>query len=179
MIDTANQHDGRVEVKLSTNWFDVSEDLKQANPDAKIIYTGPIDEYYDYKFGALNWRSLDLKQEVLEVDDFQGCPVMNYADLDAPYTRIHEFKHFHPERKYERAAGKTVIVREYSKTWQRGDEPYYPVNTAEDLAKLKQYQELAEQDSQVVFGGRLGAYKYFDMDATFAHALDLADQLLG
>lgn len=164
----------KVELRLETDYF--TDPAIQALRDQGIttIYTGPIDQFYDYQFGELKWRSLELEKEVLDVDDFQGCPVMNYADLEPKYTRIHEFKHFHPERHqdaYVENSGKTVIVREYSKTWQRGEEPYYPVNTAEDRAILAKYQSLADQEDQVIFGGRLGEYAYYDMDKTIASAL--------
>ena len=163
-----------IEVRLDTDYFTdpAIQTLRAAHP--LTIFTGPIDQYFDYRFGELKWRSLTLEKEVLEVDDFQGCPVMNYADLEPTYTRIHEFKHFHPERHtdcYAPGSGKTVIVREYSKTWRRGDEPYYPVNTADDRAKLAQYQALAAETPNLIFGGRLGAYAYFDMDQTIAAAL--------
>lgn len=171
----------QLEVRLETDYFDDLEVQKLREQGILTIYTGPIDRFYDFQFGELKWRSLNLEKEVLEVDDFQGCPVMNYADLEPEYTRIHEFKHFHPERTadpayadtaYAPESGKTVIVREYSKTWHQGDEPYYPVNTAEDRAILEQYQELAAQDDNIIFGGRLGAYAYYDMDKTIAAALD-------
>lgn len=176
----------KVEVRLETDYFDdpAIQQLREAG--ILTIYTGPIDRFYDYEFGELKWRSLNLEKEVLDVDDFQGCPVMNYADLEPKYTRIHEFKHFHPERtndpKYANTAyapesGKTVIVREYSKTWQRGDEPYYPVNTAEDRATLTKYQARAREDENVIFGGRLGQYAYFDMDKTIAAALECFAEL--
>lgn len=170
----------KVELRLETNYF--TDPAIQALRDQGIttIYTGPIDQFYDYQFGELKWRSLELEKEVLGVDDFQGCPVMNYADLEPKYTRIHEFKHFHPERHqdaYAENSGKTVIVREYSKTWQRDDEPYYPVNTAEDRAILAKYQSLADQEDQVIFGGRLGEYAYYDMDKTIASALSCFAEL--
>lgn len=178
----------KVELRLETDYFTDPDIARLKSSSILTVYTGPIDQFYDYQFGELKWRSLDLEKEVLDVDDFQGCPVMNYADLEPKYTRIHEFKHFHPERQtdpafadtaYAPGSGKTVIVREYSKTWQRGAEPYYPVNTAEDRAKLAQYQKLAAADSNVIFGGRLGQYAYFDMDKTIAAALDTFDQLKG
>lgn len=164
----------KLEVRLETDYFDDPAIQELRQQQIRTVFTGPIDRFYDYQFGELKWRSLDLEKEVLDVDDFQGCPVMNYADLEPKYTRIHEFKHFHPERHndaYAEGSGKTVIVREYSKTWKLGDEPYYPVNTAEDRAKLAQYQALAAQDSHITFGGRLGQYAYYDMDATIAAAL--------
>lgn len=188
MIAHANSGNGSVTIKLNTDYFtdQAIQALRQTN--IMTIYTGPIDRFYDFQFGELSWRSLELKKEILDTHDFQGCPVMNYNDLEPKYTRIHEFKHFHPERSLnpERWPGyaddynKTVIVKEYSKTWQRGDEPYYPVRTPSDQEKLAKYQALAEQDKakQIYFGGRLGEYAYYDMDKTFASALDLSDQLL-
>lgn len=164
----------QVTLRLETDYF--TDPDVQALKDQGIltIYTGPIDRFYDYQFGELKWRSLELEKEILDVDDFQGCPVMNYADLEPKYTRIHEFKHFHPERHnqaYAPGSGKTVIVKEYSKTWQLGDEPYYPVNTAEDRATLAKYQALANENQNIIFGGRLGEYAYYDMDKTIAAAL--------
>lgn len=188
MIAHANSGNGSVTIKLNTDYFtdQAIQALRQTN--IMTIYTGPIDRFYDFQFGELSWRSLELKKEILDTHDFQGCPVMNYNDLEPKYTRIHEFKHFHPERSLnpERWPGyaddynKTVIVKEYSKTWQRGDEPYYPVRTPSDQEKLAKYQALAEQDKakQIYFGGRLGEYAYYDMDKTFASALDLSDQLI-
>ena len=171
----------KLEVRLETDYFtDPALQSLKASPSLLTIYTGPIDKFYDYQFGELKWRSLDLQKEVLNVDDFQGCPVMNYADLDVKFTRIHEFKHFHPERTtgaYASGSGQTVIVREYSKTWTREDEPYYPVNTASDREKLAKYQALADRESNVIFGGRLGEYAYYDMDKTFASALTKFDEL--
>lgn len=165
----------KLEVRLETDYFTDSDiqELREAN--IFTIYTGPVDKFYDYQFGELKWRSIDFEKEVVNTDDFQGCPVMNYADLDQDYTRIIEFKHFHPERHtgcYAANSGKTVIFREYSKTWTRDDEPYYPVNTAEDCQRLAKYRELAEQEANVVFGGRLGEYAYYDMDKTIASALN-------
>ena len=181
MIDAGNNSDGSIEIRLNTDYFDDADIQKLRDDGVMTIYTGPIDRFYDYQFGELKWRSLDLEKEVVNVHDFQGCPVMNYNDLDPKWTRIHEFKHFHPERAtdpekwpgYADDYNKTVIVREYSKTWTRGEEPYYPVNTAK-------YKELAEADKAkgVYFGGRLGEYAYYDMDKTFASALKLVDDLI-
>ena len=174
-----------VEVKLGADFFEDEEIQKLRKSEILIIFTGPIDKFYNYKFGELKWRSLDLVKEIVETDDFQGCPVMNYADLNPKYTRIHEFKHFHPERwndpdwpGYAAGVGKTVIVREYSKDWVRGEEPYYPVNTGEDQEKLTKYKTLAGKEKNVYFGGRLGEYAYYDMDKTFAAALNLADEII-
>lgn len=183
MIDSCGD---KLTVRLETDYFSDPEIQKLRDAKILTVYTGPIDRFYDYQFGELKWRSIDLEKEVLDVDDFQGCPVMNYADLEPKYTRIHEFKHFHPERAtdpafadtaYAPGSSKTVIVREYSKTWQPGDEPYYPVNTAEDRAVLARYQSLAADDANVIFGGRLGAYAYYDMDKTIAAALAKFDEI--
>jgi UDP-galactopyranose mutase len=114
--------------------------------------------------------------EVLGTGDFQGTPVMNYNDLDVPYTRIHEFRHFHPERDYP--TDKTVIMREFSRFAEEGDEPYYPVNTAEDREKLLKYRELARREPMVLFGGRLGTYKYLDMHMAIGSALSMFENKL-
>jgi UDP-galactopyranose mutase len=163
-----------IELRLSTDWFDVRADLPD---DVPVIYTGPLDQYFDYSEGELGWRTLDFEQEVLsDCGDFQGTSVMNYADLDVPYTRIHEFRHFHPERDYR--TDKTVIFKEYSRFADRGDEPYYPINTAEDRAKLERYRELARKETangKVLFGGRLGTYKYLDMHMAIGSALSMFD----
>lgn len=169
-----------LEIRLETDYFNDAEIRQLREAGIFTIYTGPIDQYYNYQFGELKWRSLTFEKEIVNVDDYQGCPVMNYADLDQDYTRILEFKHFHPERNYGGYAedsGKTVIVREYSKTWTREDEPYYPVNTADDREKLAMYQSLAWQEQNVVFGGRLGEYAYYDMDKTIAAALKQFKQI--
>jgi len=164
-----------IEVVLETDFLadGVAEEYKGVVP---IVYTGPVDEYFDNCEGRLSWRTVDLEPEVLDVDDFQGCSVMNYPDPDVPFTRIHEFKHFHPERSYP--AGKTVIVREYSRFAEESDEPYYPVNTPEDRAKLLKYRDLAEKEPMVLFGGRLGTYKYLDMHMAIASALSMYDNVL-
>ena len=139
-----------------------------------IVFTGPIDRYFDESHGALGWRTLDFEREVLPVADFQGAPVLNYADADVAYTRILEFRHFHPERDYP--TDRTVIVREFSRLAERDDEPYYPVNTTRDAVRLHGYRALArvEADRGVVFGGRLGSYRYLDMHMAIASALALA-----
>ncbi|PAJ68366.1 UDP-galactopyranose mutase, partial [Corynebacterium hadale] len=155
-----------IDVHLSTDYFDVREKLRAESPDAPVVYTGPVDQYFDYAEGHLGWRTLDFEREVLETGDFQGTPVMNYNDADVPYTRIHEFRHFHPERQEAYPADKTVIVKEFSRFAEDGDEVYYPINTPEDRDKLKKYRELAAEESRenkVLFGGRLGTYQYLDM----------------
>jgi UDP-galactopyranose mutase len=162
-----------IEVRLETNFFDVAEEFKGKVP---IVYTGPVDEYFGNSEGRLSWRTVDLEAEVKQVDDFQGCAVMNYNDQDVPWTRIHEFKHFHPERTY--ISGKTVIVHEYSRFAEEGDEPYYPINTAEDRDKLLRYREKAKAEPMVLFGGRLGTYKYLDMHMAIGSALSMFENKL-
>ena len=168
--------DDRIEVRLDTDWFDVRDELRAANPDAPVVYTGPLDRYFDYAEGRLGWRTLDFELEVLETGDFQGTSVMNYNDADVPYTRIHEFRHFHPERDYP--TDKTVIVREFSRFAESGDEPYYPIDSEDNRAKLLQYRELAKAEAaktSILFGGRLGTYKYLDMHMAIGSALSRFD----
>jgi UDP-galactopyranose mutase len=162
-----------IEVRLDTDFFDVRDEYVGKVP---VVYTGPVDEYFDKSEGELSWRTLDFEQEVVDTGDFQGTPVMNYPDPDVPYTRIHEFRHFHPERDYP--TDKTVIMREFSRFADKGDEPYYPVNTPEDRAKLLRYRELAEKEPMVLFGGRLGTYKYLDMHMAIGSALSMYDNKL-
>ena len=141
--------------------------------NVRVYYSGPIDRLFGYKFGALPWRSLRFEMEELDVQDFQGTSVINYTEAEIPYTRIHEFKHYHPERKEVMSAERTIVVREYSKTWEPGDEPYYPINTAESADLLGKYQAEAAKVPNLVVGGRLGSYRYFDMDQSVAAALAL------
>ena len=162
-----------IEVRLETDFFEVADEYKGTVP---IVYTGPVDEYFDNCEGELSWRTLDFEREVVDTGDFQGTPVMNYPDPDVPYTRIHEFRHFHPERDYP--GGKSVIMREFSRFAEKGDEPYYPVNTAEDREKLLKYRELAKQEPMVLFGGRLGTYKYLDMHMAIGSALSMFENKL-
>jgi UDP-galactopyranose mutase len=171
--------DDRIEVRLDTDWFDVRDRLRAESPDAPVVYTGPLDRYFDYSAGRLGWRTLDFETEVLATGDFQGTPVMNYNDADVPYTRIHEFRHFHPERAYP--TDKTVIMREYGRFAKDDDEPYYPINTPEDRAKVTAYRELARAEAasaKVLFGGRLGTYQYLDMHMAIASALNMYDNTL-
>ena len=170
-----------IDVQLDTDWFDVREDVRAANPDAPVVYTGPLDRYFDYSAGRLGWRTLDFDVEVLPIGDFQGTAVMNYNDADVPYTRIHEFRHFHPERADRYPKDKTVITKEYSRFAEEDDEPYYPINTPEDREILAAYRELAAAetaDQKVLFGGRLGTYQYLDMHMAIASALTMFDNQL-
>jgi len=153
---------------LGVDFFAVKPLLRE---DQLVVYTGPLDRYFDFRAGDLAWRTLDFETTVAETGDFQGTSVMNYADEDVPYTRIHEFRHFHPEREDKHPRDRTVITYEYSRFAQRGDEPYYPVNTAEDRRRLLAYREMAAREANVLFGGRLGSYKYLDMHMAIGMAL--------
>ncbi|MEX3508675.1 UDP-galactopyranose mutase [Kocuria carniphila] len=164
-----------IDVRLETDFFDDSQEFSKSNVvgQVPVIYTGPVDRYFDYTEGDLSWRTIDLEEEVLDIEDFQGTSVMNYPDADVPYTRIHEFRHFHPERDYTKDA--TVIMREFSRFADKGDEPYYPVNTSADREKLLAYRDLAKGEQSVLFGGRLGTYKYLDMHMAIGAALSMVD----
>lgn len=170
-----------IEVRLETDWFDVRDDVRVSSPQAPVVYTGPLDRYFNFQEGVLGWRTLDFDLEVLDIEDFQGTAVMNYNDPDVPFTRIHEFKHFHPERHAPLASKKTVIMKEYSRFARIGEEPYYPINTPDDRNRLKVYRELAAKecsDNRVLFGGRLGTYQYLDMHMAIGSALSMVDNLL-
>ena len=140
-------------------------------PPARIYYSGPVDALFDCKFGHLPWRTLRFERETLSVADYQGTAVVNYTEAEVPYTRIHEFKHYHPERRETMALGKTVVMREYPAAWKPGDEPYYPVDCAESRGLLSRYMEEASKVPGLTVGGRLGAYRYFDMDRSVEAAL--------
>ena len=158
-----------IEVRLDTDFSGLRADAAGSVP---VVYTGALDAYFGYAAGDLGWRTLDFEQEVLTTGDFQGTPVMNYADADVPFTRIHEFRHFHPERDWY-PKDKTVIMREFSRFAGRGDEPYYPINTAADRERLLAYREMAGREPGVLFGGRLGTYKYLDMHMAIGSALTM------
>ena len=163
-----------IDARLGVDYFAVRDTIPAGVP---VVYTGPLDRYFGYAEGELGWRTLDFEQEVLPVGDFQGTPVMNYGDSDVPWTRIHEFRHFHPERT-SYPTDRTVIVREYSRAAGRGDEPYYPVNTPADREMLARYRARADAERDVLFGGRLGTYKYLDMHMAIASALTMVDNEL-
>ena len=154
--------------------FNLELATKWAQGGAKIFYSGPVDALFDYKFGALPWRTLRFETEKLPLADYQGNSVVNYPDIDIPYTRIHEFKHYHPEWKSEKGKEKTIIMREYSGAWKKGDEPYYPISNLESAALLKRYQDEAAKIPNLIIGGRLGGYKYYDMDQAMVAALELS-----
>ena len=164
-----------IEVRLNTDFFSGDHEYSREKVlgQVPVVYTGPVDRYFDYTEGDLSWRTIDLEEEVLPIEDFQGCSVMNYPDADVPFPRIHEFRHFHPERDYTKDA--TVIMREYSRFANKGDEPYYPVNTSVDREKLLKYRDLAKGEKDVLFGGRLGTYKYLDMHMAIGSALSMFD----
>ena len=154
---------------LNTDFSSIRSEIPS---DAKIIYTGMIDEYFDHCLGALEWRSLTFEWETIPVQDYQGTTVMNYVDENIPYTRIHEFKHYHPERHIPYNLEQTIICKEYSEEWTFGKEAFYPVNTHRNQNLLAEYQKIAFQNPNLIFGGRLGSYCYWDMDKAISAALD-------
>ena len=160
-----------IDVKTNTDYFSFIKE----NPDIaeKTVFTGMIDEYYDYKLGALEYRSVRFETEVLNTDNYQGNAVVNYTEREVPYTRIIEHKHFEFGKQE-----KTVISREYSSEWSVGMEPYYPVNNEQNNTLFEKYRELAEKESKVIFGGRLGNYKYYDMDKVIEAALEMCEKEL-
>jgi UDP-galactopyranose mutase len=160
-----------IEVQLNCDFFKVRDGIPE---DIPLVYTGPIDSFFDFKFGKLAWRTLDFEFEELETEDFQGCSVVNYSDVSVPYTRIHEFKHFNPERST--APNFSIIAKEFSRFVETpDDEPYYPVNTEKDRETLLRYRSEMASFPNVFFGGRLGSYQYLDMHMAIASALSLFD----
>ncbi|MDR3128451.1 MAG: UDP-galactopyranose mutase [Bifidobacteriaceae bacterium] len=161
-----------IDIKLNTDFFDNSQPFCKDKLFSQIplVYTGPIDKFFNYEFGQLGWRTLDFVKTIENVDDYQGVGAMNYADAEQNFTRILEFKHFHPERDYP--ADKTVIIKEYSRFAKLDDEPYYPINTPQDQKTFALYKNKAKRFTNVIFGGRLGEYKYFDMHQVFSQALE-------
>lgn len=161
----------QADVKLGTDYLKERETYKDMAD--RIVFTGMIDEYFDYILGALEYRSVRFETEVLDCPNYQGNAVVNYTEREVPYTRIIEHKHFEFG-----TSDNTVISREYSSEWKVGDEPYYPVNDERNSSLYEKYKELAEKEKRVVFGGRLGAYKYYDMDKVILAALELAEKEL-
>ena len=153
-----------IEVRTNYDYFDHKEELDSISD--KVIYTGPIDKYFDYCYGSLEYRSVRFETEVLNEENYQGNAVVNYTEYEVPYTRIIEHKHFEFGKQ-----PKTVISKEYSSTWKLGDEPYYPVNDEKNSNLYAKYKELADKSDKVIFGGRLGQYKYFDMHVVVKEAL--------
>ena len=156
--------------------FDLAQYRKGALAGKPVYYSGPIDRLFGYRHGELPWRSLVFERDTIDIADFQGTSVVNYTEADVPFTRIHEFKHYHPEDKARMAMPKTVIMREFPRAWKSGDEPYYPVNNPESQALLEKYREEAAKIPGLVIGGRLGEYKYYDMDQSVGMALAAADR---
>ena len=154
--------------------FDLGEYRSSSLSGVPVFYSGPIDRLFNYRYGELPWRSLAFEQEKLDMADYQGTSVVNYTESEIPYTRIHEFKHYHPEDKAVMACGKTVIMREYPRPWKSGDEPYYPVNNPQSQALLEKYQAEAAKVRGLVVGGRLGEYRYYDMDQSVGKALEIS-----
>jgi UDP-galactopyranose mutase len=167
-----------ISVELGTDYFDAAQPLNRdaVRGNVPVVYTGPVDRYFDYAHGDLKWRTIDLETEHVDTGDFQGTSVMNYADESVPFTRIIEPRHFHPERDYP--TDRTVIQREYSRFANREDEPYYPVNSTEDRETLLKYRQLADAEPRTLFGGRLGTYQYLDMHMAIGSALSAADNKL-
>ncbi|MBQ9609310.1 MAG: UDP-galactopyranose mutase [Lachnospiraceae bacterium] len=171
-----NMLDG-IEVRLNTDYLENKDEL-DAIAD-KVVYTGAIDAYFDYKLGTLEYRSVRFENEILDIPNFQGNAAVNYTDAEIPWTRIIEHKWFEfGKDKDGKDIPKTVISREYSSEWKPGDEPYYPVNDEKNGALYEKYKELAKDEENVIFGGRLGEYKYYDMDAVIASALDMCEKEL-
>ncbi|MEO5834650.1 MAG: UDP-galactopyranose mutase [Nakamurella sp.] len=167
-----------IDVRLGVDYLDLRREVTGPLPaELATVYTGALDAFFDHRAGTLRWRTLDFEREVLPTGDFQGTAVMNYADLEVPYTRIHEFRHLHPERAYP--TDRTVVMREFSRSAARVDEPYYPVDGIADRTVLRAYRELAAATARVWFGGRLGSYRYLDMHMAVASALTLFDNELG
>ncbi|APX71981.1 UDP-galactopyranose mutase [Companilactobacillus allii] len=165
-----------IDVKTGVDFFN-DRDSYQNDPQTKIVYTGMIDRFFDYKFGDLKYRSLNFETEVKDVDNYQGVAVVNYTDEQTPYTRIIEHKHFEFGKGNK---GKTVITKEFPQAFHRGDEPYYPINNHRNKQIYDQYVKLArEQCPNVLFGGRLGLYRYYNMDQTIMAALQLVKREFG
>ena len=159
-----------IEVKLNTDFFDDKE--KWLNISDKIIFTGMIDQYYEYCYGELEYRGLNFEFETLDLENYQGNAVINYTDADTPFTRIIEHKHFESSE-----SPKTIITREYPKNWMKGEEAYYPLNDEKNSELFKKYQKLAKSEDKVIFGGRLGMYQYYDMWQVIDEALKLVKSI--
>lgn len=165
-----------IEVRLNMDFFEKRDEFEKIAD--KIVFTGMIDEYFDYCFGELEYRSLCFESEVLEEENYQGNAVVNYTEYEIPYTRIIEHKHFEFGCQNGNYNPKTIITREYPATWKKGDEPYYPMNDEKNNALYEKYKALADGQNKVIFGGRLGMYKYFDMHQVIEEALLVSEKEL-
>ena len=159
-----------IDVYLGVDYFDVRHMVPR---QCLVVYTGPVDRYFDYRHGRLNWRTLRMEKEIVPVGDYQGTAVMNYSDASVPFTRIHEFRHYHRERNYRDDV--SLIIREYPANLRDGDDPHYPVNCDQDGAILGRYREEEEKAGNLILGGRLGMYRYINMDEAIDAALDTYD----
>lgn len=160
-----------INLQLKTDWFEIRNDV---SPETLVIYTGPIDQFFNYKLGRLEWRTVEFQKEYYNVEDYQGASIINCADADLPYTRTAEYRHFHPER---RTNDKTIVFREFSKFATDNDAPYYPILTEKNVRMYEKYVELAHNNHQIIFGGRLGTYHYFDMDDTIENAMNVFSKI--
>ena len=158
-----------IEIKLNCDYFENKKKLDKISK--KIIFTGPIDKYYNYCYGELEYRSVRFETEIIDKENYQGNAVVNYTDIDVLYTRIIEHKHFEFGTQL-----KTVISKEYSDKWTKDKEPYYPINNDENNMLYEKYKKLASEDEKVIFGGRLGQYKYYDMDKVIEQALECVNR---
>lgn len=174
LFENILSHDN-IEIKLNTNYFDIKNEIPSS---CKIIYTGVVDEFFDYKYGNLDWRSLSFEWQIHNVSDYQGVSIMNYGDAEVPYTRIHEFKHYHPEKIDAFNSDKTVICIEYPQDYSLDKEAFYPINDAQNNKIYDLYEQEALKNPNLIVGGRLGAYKYWDMDKTVENALGRFDLML-
>ena len=161
-----------IEVRTNVDYIAQRDELNALAES--IIYTGEIDRFYGYRFGALEWRSLRFEEKIIDKPDYQGNAVINYTEYEVPYTRIAEHQYFEPGVKHQ----KTVITKEYSKTWSKGDEAYYPINNQRNSELYAKYKELADKENNVFFGGRLGTYSYYNMDVVIEKALQLVESIL-
>ena len=165
-----------IEVRLNVDYLEMKEEYDALAE--KVVYTGPIDAYFDYRLGTLEYRSLRFENELLDISNFQGNAAVNYTDRETPWTRIIEHKWFTFGKDEEgNDLPKTVISREYSSEWKQGDDPYYPVNDEKNTTLYEQYKELASHETNILFGGRLGEYKYYDMDKVIASALEKSKEI--
>jgi UDP-galactopyranose mutase len=163
----------RISIHTGADFFDLRSEIPTRTP---VIFTGAIDRYFDYRAGRLGWRTIDFEREIIPTGDFQGTSVVNYPDPDVSFTRIHEFRHLHPERRYP--SDKTVIFREYSRFAEAYEEPFYPIATKSDKTTYQVYRELSDREPNVIFGGRLGTYRYLDMHQAISAALHVFENRL-